>query len=90
MSFRKGDLVTPTDESDEMGVRTWRVVDVVMRDGEPLTYWLVDALDEEERACVNAAFPLREVTREDYCSHPERDWCDCDWCRYMRRCRGSL
>lgn len=19
--------------------------------------------------------------RADYCVHPERDWCDCDWCR---------
>lgn len=23
----------------------------------------------------------QEARREDHCVHPERQWCDCDWCR---------
>lgn len=26
----------------------------------------------------------REPRREDHCTHPEKSWCDCDWCRYLR------
>lgn len=22
--------------------------------------------------------------REEHCTHPEQDWCDCDWCRFIR------
>ncbi len=23
-------------------------------------------------------------TREQHCTHPECDFCDCDWCRFLR------
>lgn len=23
-------------------------------------------------------------TREQHCTHLNQDWCDCDWCRYLR------
>jgi hypothetical protein len=26
----------------------------------------------------------RKPAREDHCTHPEQDWCDCDWCRVVR------
>jgi hypothetical protein len=22
--------------------------------------------------------------RDDHCTHPNQNWCDCDWCRYLR------
>ena len=28
-------------------------------------------------------------TREDHCTHPEQDWCDCDWCRVVRVAGGA-
>ena len=28
--------------------------------------------------------PAREHSRPDHCTHPERDICDCDWCRFLR------
>lgn len=24
------------------------------------------------------------LKREDHCTHPEQEWCDCDWCRLVR------
>jgi hypothetical protein len=24
------------------------------------------------------------MKREDHCTHPEKTWCDCDWCRLVR------
>lgn len=26
----------------------------------------------------------RKPAREDHCTHPEQDFCDCDWCRVLR------
>ena len=23
--------------------------------------------------------------RDEHCTHPTQTWCDCDWCRYIRR-----
>lgn len=24
------------------------------------------------------------MNRKDHCTHPEQQWCDCDWCRIVR------
>lgn len=27
---------------------------------------------------------VRAPQRYDYCTHPDQEWCDCDWCRTLR------
>ncbi len=24
------------------------------------------------------------LQRDDHCTHPNQEWCDCDWCRLVR------
>jgi len=36
-----------------------------------------------EQFVIPAAAP-REPRREDHCTHPGQDWCECDWCRHLR------
>ena len=24
-----------------------------------------------------------ELTRDMHCTHPNQEWCDCDWCRFI-------
>jgi hypothetical protein len=31
----------------------------------------------------------KEPSREDHCTHPEQNWCDCDWCRVVRVSGGA-
>lgn len=25
------------------------------------------------------------MNRYEYCTHPNQEWCDCDWCRLVRQ-----
>ena len=31
-----------------------------------------------------------ELHRDEHCTHQNQDWCDCDWCRYIRSSAGRL
>jgi hypothetical protein len=47
---------------------------------------LKEAIKAVEQAARDKALLsiLGPVTREQYCTHLNQAWCDCDWCRVVR------
>ena len=57
------------------GGRTWSCRD---------TRWSprrLDVIDASESGALQIAWGYR---RAEHCTHPNQNWCDCDWCRVVR------
>lgn len=39
---------------------------------------------EHELVIGNGHMVLGSIVRGEHCTHPDQQWCDCDWCRFIR------